>query len=185
MEDEKIIALFFQRDTDAINQLEAKHGKSIYRTAHNILGSAQDAEECANDTYLAAWNTIPPQSPAPLVSYVCRIARNLAIGRLHANTAKKRNTYYDAALDELEESIPSLETVETEYDAKELSKSISDFLGTLSYDERFMFMRRYWYADSVTAIGQMMGLSAHKVSVKLFRVRERLERQLSKEGMLA
>jgi RNA polymerase sigma-70 factor (ECF subfamily) len=78
-----------------------------------------------------------------------------------------------------------LETVETEYDAKELSKSISDFLGTLSYDERFMFMRRYWYADSVTAIGQMMGLSAHKVSVKLFRVRERLERQLSKEGMLA
>lgn len=184
MEDSKIIALFFQRDQQAIAELDKKHGRSIRRTAGNILGSAQDTEECANDTYLASWNTIPPQSPAPLVTYVCRIARNLAVSRFHANTAKKRNSYYDAALDELADCVPALETVESEYDARELTEAIDTFLDTLSYDERFMFMRRYWYADSVAAIGKMMGLKAARVSSRLFRIREKLERQLVKEGML-
>ena len=184
MEDSKIIALFFRRDQRAIAELADKHGKSIYRTASNILGNAEDAEECANDTYLAAWNTIPPQSPAPLVSYVCRIARNLAVSRYHANTAKKRNSFYDAALEELEDSLAALETVETEYDARELTAAINVFLDGLSYDDRFLFLRRYWYADGVSAIAGMMGLSPHRVSVRLFRIRERLEWQLVKEGIL-
>lgn len=184
MEDSKIIALFFRRDQQAITELAAKYGRSITRTASNILGNAEDAEECANDTYLAAWNSIPPQSPAPLVSYVCRIARNLAVSRYHANTAKKRNSFYDAALEELEDSLAALETVETEYDVKELTQAINGFLGALSYDDRFLFMRRYWYVDSVAAIGKMMGLSPHRVSVRLYRIRERLERQLVKEGLL-
>lgn len=185
LEDNKIIALFFRRDQQAIAELATKHGKSIYRTANNILGSARDTEECVNDTYLAAWNSIPPQSPAPLVTYVCKIARNLAVSRFHANTAIKRNGYYDAALDELEDCIPALETIETQYDAKELSAAISAFLDTLSYDDRFMFVRRYWYADAVSAIAGMMKLSSHRVSVRLFRIRERLERYLMKEGMIA
>ena len=184
MEDSKIIALFFRRDQQAITELAAKHGKSIYRTASNILGNAEDAEECTNDTYLAAWNSIPPQSPAPLVTYVCRIARNLAVSRYHANTAKKRNSFYDAALEELEDSLAALETVETEYDARELTAAINCFLDGLSYDDRFLFLRRYWYADGVSASGAMMGLSPHRVSVRLFRIRERLERQLVKEGIL-
>lgn len=185
LEDSKIIALFFRRDQQAITELAAKHGKSLYHTASNILGNAQDAEECVNDTYLAAWDSIPPQSPSPLAAYVCKITRNLAISRFHANTAIKRNSYYDAALDELEDCIPALETIESQYDAKELSTVINVFLDTLSYDDRFMFVRRYWYADAVSAIAGMMKLSPHRVSVRLFRIRERLERYLMKEGMIA
>lgn len=184
LEDSKIIALFYERSEQAIAELEQKYGAAIRKTAANILNSKQDVEECANDTYLGAWNTIPPQNPNPLLSYVCRIARNLATMRYHRNTAIKRNGQYDVILDELEECIPYAVNLETDYEAKELSTAISRFLDTLKYEDRFFFVRRYWYADSISDITAMTHFDSHRISVHLFRTREKLHHYLRKEGFL-
>ena len=184
LEDSNIIALFLERSEQAIDALDRKYGAAVRKTAMNILRNRQDTEECANDTYLAVWNTVPPQHPNPLVSYVCRIARNLAINRYHANTAVKRNDTYDIALDELEECIPTAVKVEDELLARELSEAISRFLDTIPYDDRFCFMRRYWFGDSVTDIAASMHWRPHRVSVRLSRVREKLHQHLKKEGLI-
>lgn len=185
MKDHEIIDLFFERSEQAITELTAKYGAAIRKVASNILQDPQDVEECANDTYLQVWNRIPPQRPQYLGAYSCRIARNICLNRYHANTAEKRNSYYDAALEELEETIPALNTVESEYDAKELAAYINRFLKELSYDDRYLFVRRYWYADSVSRIAGNMGIQPHAASVRLFRLREKLQAFLQKEGMIA
>ena len=141
-------------------------------------------EECANDTWLGVWNSIPPQHPDSLIAYVCKIARNLATWKYHHNTAQKRNGQYDLVLDELEECIPSNIDIESDYEAKEISAAISRFLRTLSYEDRFCFLRRYWYADSVSDIAAMTHGSSHRISVRLFRTREKLYRYLREEGLL-
>ena len=138
-----------------------------------------------NDTYLNTWNSIPPHVPDPLAAYVCRIARNLAVNRYHANHAEKRNGNYDLVLDEMEECIPSEVNVETEYEAQELSAAINRFLSTLDKNDRFLFVRRYWYADSVSDLAEASGSSANRISVRLFRLREKLRNTLVKEGYLA
>ncbi len=185
MEDSKIISLFFERSEQAIEELDHKYGPAVRKTAGNILRDRLDAEECVNDTYLRVWNSIPPQRPAPLISYVCRIARNLAVNRYHANRAEKRNSEYDLVLDEMEECVPSNMRVETELEAKELAAAIDRFLSTLSRDDRFLFVRRYWYADSVAELAAMTRGSANRISVRLFRIRKKLKKTLMKEGLLA
>ena len=183
MEDERIIDLFFAREEEAIAALDRKYGAAVRKTAANILRDPQDTEECTNDTWLGAWNTIPPQRPAPLVSYVCRIARNLAVKKLRANTAARRNGSYDLALDELEECLPSDKDVEAELEVRELTAAIDRFLGTLSYEDRFLFVRRYFYADSVADIAAATHGSVNRTSVRLFRLREKLRKSLQKEGL--
>lgn len=185
MKDHEIIDLFFERSEQAITELILKYGAAIKKVASNILKNAQDAEECANDTYLQVWNLIPPQRPKYLGAYSCRIARNICLNRYDANTAEKRNSYYDAALDELEGTVPALATVESEYDAKELAGYVNRFLKGLSYDDRYLFVRRYWYADSISQIAEAMNLKPHAASVRLFRIREKLQKYLQKEGMIA
>ena len=184
LEDSKIIGLFFERSEQAIEELDRKYGSAVRKAAANILNDRLDVEECANDTYLRVWNSIPPHRPDPLVSYVCRISRNLAVNRYHANKAGKRNSEYDLVLDEMEECIPSGMSVETEYEAKELAAAINRFLSTLSRDDRVLFVRRYWYSDSVADLAVMMGSSAKRISVRLFRIREKLRKTLKKEGFL-
>lgn len=183
MTDEEILNLFFERSEQAIRELDLRHGASVRRIAFNILGNAQDAEECTDDTWLAVWNRIPPERPNPLKSYVCRIARNLATKLYHANTAQKRSSRYDLELDELAECIPDSETVESTLAARELAQAINRFLDTLSYEDRFLFMRRYWYADSLETLCQMSGLRYGTVSVRLHRIREKLRKELKKEGL--
>ena len=185
MEDSKILSLFFERSEQAIEELDSKYGSVVRKTTANILNDRLDVEECVNDTYLRAWNNIPPHAPNPLVSYLCRIARNLAVNRYHANHAKKRGGSYDLILDEMQECIPSDVNIETEYDAKELSAAINRFLSTLSQEDRFLFVRRYWYADSVSDLASMTNGSANRISVRLFRLREKLRITLVKEGFLA
>ena len=185
MEDIKIIALFFERSEQAIAELDKKYGAAVKKTAANILSDRMDVEECVNDTYLRTWNSIPPHKPSPLVSYVCKIARNLAIDRYHANKAEKRNGAFDLILDEMEECVPSGLRVETELEAKELSAAISRFLLTLSREDRFLFVRRYWYADSVAELAAETCGSADRISVRLFRIRQKLKKSLQKEGYLA
>ena len=183
MEDQEIIELFFARSEQAIAELQGKYGNRCMQVAWNVLNNRLDAEECVNDAYLAAWNTIPPQKPNPLLAYVCRIVRNLSIKRYHANNAQKRNSHYDVALDELGAYIQTKDTVENELAVKELADAINHFLGTLSKENRMMFVRRYWFADSIADIAVMFGTSSKIVSLHLLRVRKGLKKYLEKEGI--
>ena len=185
LEDSKIISLFFERSEQAIRELDCKYGPAVKKTAANILNNRLDVEECVNDAYLRTWNSIPPHVPNPLAGYVCRIARNLAVNRYHANNAEKRGGNYDLVLDEMQECIPSEVNIETEYEAKELSAAINRFLSTLDREDRFLFVRRYWYADSVSDLATETHGSANRISVRLFRLREKLRKSLVKEGFLA
>lgn len=185
LEDGEIISLFFQRSEQAIRELDCKYGSSVKKTAGNILTDRLDVEECVNDTYLRVWNTIPPHAPNPLAGYVCKITHNLAINRYHANNTQKRGSGYDLILDEMQECIPSGVNIETENDAKELSAAINRFLSALKQEDRFLFVRRYWYADSVINLAAMTHSSSSRVSVRLFRLREKLRITLVKEGFLA
>ena len=185
MKDHEIIALFFERSEQAITELIGKYGAAIRNVASNILEDAQDAEEAVSDTYLTVWNRIPPTRPKYLGAYSCRIARNLSLKRFHANTAEKRNSYYDVALDELEETIPALSSVESTYDAKELTGYLNQFLKDLSKEDRYLFLRRYWYGDKVSDIAENLNVTPHRASVRLFRLRQKLQELLKKEGMIA
>lgn len=184
MRDKEIIDLFFERSEQAIAVLSDEYGAAVRCIAKNILGSRQDAEECENDTYLGCWNSIPPQRPDPLKTYVCRIARNLAVTRYHANTARKRNSIYDAAFEELAECIPDKFSVESELETAELTAAIDAFLAGLKPEERVMFVRRYWFSDSVADIADMLGLRENLVSVRLFRTRKKLYSYLTEEGYI-
>jgi RNA polymerase sigma-70 factor (ECF subfamily) len=184
MTDEEIINLFFERSEQAISELAKKHGSAVSRVALNILNDEEDAKECVNDTWLGAWNSIPPNRPDPLRTYVCKIARNLATKRYHTNSAKKRDSQYDVALDELAECIPDSSSVEDYVEADELAAIINRFLDTLSYEDKFLFMRRYWFADSLADAAKMAGMSYNTAAVHLYRVKEKLKKTLLKEGVL-
>jgi len=184
LKDHEIINLFFERSEQAITELVNKYGKAIKNVAWNILNNPQDVEECSNDTYLHVWNRIPPTRPDYLGAFVCRIARNICLKRYHSNTAQKRNSYYDVALQELEETIPALSTVESVYDARELTKYLNLFLRKINKNDRYLFLRRYWFGDSVSVIAQQLNIPPHTASVRLFRLRQKLQDYLQKEGMI-
>jgi RNA polymerase sigma-70 factor (ECF subfamily) len=184
MDDREIINLFFERSEQAIIELSKKYGGVCRKISQNILNNSLDAEECVNDAYLGAWNSIPPKEPNPLLTYVCRIVRNLSIKKYHSNAAMKRNSYYDIALDELEDCIGDTNTVESDYSAQELAEMINHFLDTLDKDSRVMFVRRYWFSDPLPEIAAIFNISNHNASVRLFRTREKLHKYLEKEGVL-
>ena len=184
MTDTEIINLFYERSEQAIDELAKKHGNAVARVARNILGNEQDTEECVNDTYLGTWNAIPPHRPSPLRTFVCKIARNLATKKYHSNTAVIRNSQYDLALDDLEEILADSNSVEEAYEAEELRSAINGFLATLNPSDRFLFMRRYWYSDPVKDIAKMAHSTTNSVTVRLFRIREKLRHYLVKEGLL-
>jgi RNA polymerase sigma-70 factor (ECF subfamily) len=183
VDDSAIIELFYERSEQAIVELERKYGSVCGRIAGNILSDRQDAEECVNDAYLAVWNTVPPEKPDPLLNYVCRIVRNLAVKRYHFNTAGKRNGAYDVALEEIEECFPEPTSVEEEVDARETAGMIDDFLEALPAEDRILFVRRYWHAEPIDALAELFGISPHNVSVRLSRLRKRLKKYLNKRGV--
>ena len=181
MDDPAIIALFFDRSEQAIAELDRKYGKTCHSISYNILNNTQDAEECVNDAYLGTWNAIPPQRPNPLLTFLCKIVRNLSIMRYHANTAMKRNSSYDVALDELKDTLSSPTTPEGELDAKTLAELLKRFLDGLSEENRVIFMRRYWFSDTCAQIGERVGLTEKNVSVRLARTRKRLRDYLKEK----
>jgi RNA polymerase sigma-70 factor (ECF subfamily) len=183
LDDSKIIELFFERSEQAIIELSKKYGSICNRVANNILNNKLDSEECVNDAYFAVWNAIPPQKPDPLLSYVCRIVRNLAIKKYHANTALKRNSIYDVCLDEIVDYFPSASSVEEEVDAREAAETIDKYLETLDQQSRIMFVRRYWHSDSIGDLAKLFHISKHAVSVRLSRIRKNLRKYLIKEGV--
>lgn len=184
MEDAQIIDLFFARDQQAIGALDSKYGGVCRQLSCQILNSRLDAEECVNDAYLGVWNAIPPARPNPLLTFLCRVVRNLSIKRYHANTAIKRNSVYDVALSEVEQEVTAPDSVESALEAKALARLIEAFLDSLSAVDRVIFLRRYWFSDSYEQIARRVGLTEKNVSVKLTRLRRRLREHLLREGVL-
>ena len=181
MDDARIIELFFQRDQQAIRELDAKYGKVCHSLSFNIVNNRQDAEECVNDAYLGAWNAIPPAKPDPLLIYLCKIVRNISLNAYYKREAAKRSSRYTVAMEEIEACIADPNTVETEIEARELARIIGEFLDTLTLENRVIFMRRYWFADSYKDIAEFMGLSEKNISVRLTRIREKLKERCSYE----
>ena len=184
MDDEKIIELFFNRSEQAIEEVDKKYGKTCHNISYNILHNKLDAEECVNDAYLGAWNAIPPARPNPLLTYLCKIVRNLSLKRYEFNTAIKRNSTYDVAVEELESCLSSPETVESEIALKELTHIIENFLDSLSTENRVIFLRRYWFSDTYSDIAARVGMTEKNVSVRLTRIREKLRNYLTEREVL-
>lgn len=178
-----ILLMLLSRSEAAIEAMARRCGPRLTATALNILGIREDAEETVSDTYYAVWNAVPPQEPDPLDPFVYRVGRNLALKRLRRNTARKRDSSYDVSLEELEGCIP-VRTLEESFNARELGRAIDRFLTTLPRQSRVMFLRRYWFGDSVKAIAAGLGLRENTVTVRLSRTRERLRAYLQKEGFL-
>ena len=184
MDDEKIIELFFNRSEQAIEEVDKKYGKTCHNISYNILHNKLDAEECVNDAYLGAWNAIPPARPNPLLTYLCKIVRNLSLKRYEFNTAIKRNSTYDVAMEELESCLSSPETIESEIALKELTYIIENFLDSLSTENRVIFLRRYWFSDTYSDIAARVGMTEKNVSVRLTRIREKLRNYLTEREVL-
>ena len=183
MDDKAIIAGLTARIEDTLTILAQRFGRSLQHLAMNILGNTHDAEECVNDTYLAVWNAIPPAKPDPLAGYVMRTGRNLALKKLRENSAQKRDSRYDLPLDELAEAL-SGGTLEEIIEAQELGRAIDSFLDTLNKENRILFLRRYWFGDSIQAIAKMRSMTENSVSVRLNRIRSKLRSYLIQEGLL-
>lgn len=184
MEDAAIVALYWARDEQALAETATKFGAYCRKIADNILHSAHDVEECENDTWLAAWNSMPDNRPARLAPYLGRITRNLALDRLDKATAQKRGSGQTfAPLDELAECVAAPGSVEDDFDATETGRLISEFLRTLPEETRNIFLRRYWYCDATADIAKRYGIGESKVRVTLHRMRTKLKAYLEKEGV--
>ena len=184
MLDEQIIELFFERSEQAISELDGKYGKLLRNLSYNILNDRLDAEECVNDSYLGAWNVIPPERPNPLLTFICKIVRNISIKKYHAKTAVKRNSTYDDAMSEIANYILSPNNVEAEIEAKELARMIEEFLETLTVENRVIFMRRYWFSDTYKDIADRVGITEKMVSMRLTRIRKQMREYLMKREVL-
>ena len=181
MEDQKIIELFFARSELASQALAAKYEKLLYKISFHILQDSEDVAECLNDTYLGVWNAIPPARPDPLGAFVYQTGRNIALKQLRHRSAQKRGSRYETVLDELTELLPS-DTPEQLLEAQELGRAVNAFLAALEPSARRLFLRRYWFGDSVQVLSRDTGLSENLVSVRLHRLRRKLKDYLYKEG---
>lgn len=183
MEDQNIIKLYFDRDEAAISETASKYGKYCRTIAMNILGSNEDAEECVNDTYLGAWNTMPPQKPSMLSVFLGRITRNLSFNKYKYYHADKRGGGETALiLDELGEIVSGEESVEDAILERELINEINSFLNALPKRKRDLFIRRYWYSDSISSIAERYGITENSASVTLNRIRNKLREYLKERG---
>lgn len=182
MNDVSIINLYWERCENAIRETDIKYGKLCKRLAENILNNSSDAEECVSDSYLAVWNSIPDARPKNFSAFLCRIVKNLSFKRLEYITAQKRKPEMLVSLDELEDCISSTTNPEISYDAAELGKIISTFLRKQDVIHRNIFLRRYWYYDSVKDIAADYQFKEEKVSNILFKMRKKLKLFLEQEG---
>ncbi|GHU91198.1 hypothetical protein FACS1894202_12210 [Clostridia bacterium] len=184
MDDAKIIDLYRARSESAISETARKYGRYCKKIAMNILRNTEDADEAVNDAYLKVWNAIPPQCPTVFRAFLGKITRNLSLNRYKAGNARKRGgDEVTLLLTELEDCIPSVGGVEAAYEANALAEAIDGFLRSESADSRRVFVRRYWYADPITAIASRFQMSESKVKSMLFRTRNKLKIHLEKEGV--
>lgn len=183
MDDKTIVDLYFLRNEDAIGLTEEKYGPYCYSIAYNILSNREDAQESVSDTYLAAWNNIPPRRPSVLSAFLGKLTRHISIDRWRQRTAAKRGGGEVAvALEELAECVVGLQNIELEYERKELMKAYTRFLKELPETERRVFLGRYWYMESIEAIATKFGFSQSKVKMLLQRTRIKLRLRFEEEG---
>ena len=184
MEDKDIIRLYFERSEEAINATAQKYSAFLSAISFGILRSREDAEECVNDTYMQAWNSIPPNEPKRLPAFLGKITRNLSLNRYERMTAQKRGGgSKELALEELEECIPAAGDVQREVEDTELRELINEFLGRLNKESRIIFMCRYWYFCTVSEIAEDMHVGESKVKMSLLRTRKKLKQFLEKQGV--
>ncbi len=183
MEDQAIIALFWARSQQAITETADKYGKRLHQLSMNILHNHEDAQECINDTYHAAWNTLPPQKPDFFFAYLARLARNFSFDKYDYNHAKKRTATIVELSQELERCVPASNEPERTCENAEIGAALSAFLQKQPKQMRRVFVQRYWYAQSIRAIAADCGISESKVKSMLFRMRGKLKIHLEKEGI--
>lgn len=182
MEDNKIIELFLARNEDAIKHTDDTYGRRLYHLADNIVHNGQDAEESVSDTYLKAWDTIPPQRPRYFFAYLAKICRNFALKKLDWKNAEKRRAEVVSLTQEMEMCIPD-QSRDREMAAKELGMVLDRFLRTLTQENQMIFLRRYWYVDTIAEIAVRYGISESAVQMRLNRTRAKLCTYLEKEGV--
>ena len=204
MEDQKIIDLYTNREERAIHETDKKYGRLCTSISMGILNDIRDSEECVSDTWLTLWNQIPPKKPNPFKAYICRIIKNLSLKRYEYHHAKKRNSQYDLSLEELEECISKEQNVENQIELRELKLdfpyiqngvNISNFTRptdiqkkrmreklNLPKEKRILFLRRYWFLQSVSEMARDYEITPKNMSVKLLRIRKELKEYLKEEG---
>ncbi len=183
MDDREIVALYLSRDETAIQQTAEKYGARLRGLSFGIVRDAQTAEECENDTYLAAWGSIPPHEPGGyLYAFMARIVRNISLDRCRQRERLKRSAAVCELSAELEQCIPAPDDCQCRLDDMALREGINGFLATLSPEKRGVFLRRYWYFDSVAEIARHFAISESKVKTTLYRCRRRMKEYLEKEG---
>ena len=182
MEDDKIIALFFDRDEQAVKETDNAYGRKLYALSNSILNAREDAEESVSDTYMQAWKTIPPKRPRYFYAFLASICRHMSLNRLDWYMAAKRNAEVVTLTQEMESCIPDSRR-EAEADARELRRTLESFLESLSKESRLIFLRRYLYTDSIAQIAERYGISESKVKTQLYRTRAKLHDHLTKEGI--
>ena len=184
MQDEKIISLYWERSQEAIAATSEKYGRYCHTVAWNILYDEQDSEECVNDTWLRAWNAMPPQRPTFLKAFLGKITRNLALNRYEAHRAARRGSGETAlCLDELEGIVSGKEDTEEAVDRMALGAALNRFLEGLRPEERRIFLQRYWYMCPVREIAERAGCGESRIKMQLLRLRARLKEELEKEGI--
>lgn len=184
MNDREIVNLYWQRSEQAISETENKYGKYCRIIAYNILENMQDSEECVNDTWLAAWNSMPDKRPERLDPYLGKITRNAALTKIMRRSAKKRGSgELDLALEELDACIPSGYSLEQEVESRELSKAIDVFIGTLPEEEQLVFIGRYWFLATERELAEKRGCSRSRINAMLKRTRDKLKTYLLQEGL--
>lgn len=182
MEDAKILDLYFARDEDAIRETDTAYGKRLHALAKNILQNREDAEESVNDTYAEVWKSIPPRRPKYFFAFLASICRHLSLNRVDWKQAAKRRAQVVPLTEEMENCIPDA-AHERQMEAKELGKLLDLFLESLPKDSRLIFLRRYWYVDSVPEIAARYGMTESKVKMQLIRTKEKLRSFLEQEGI--
>lgn len=185
MEDHQIVTLYWERNELAIRATSEKYGNYCYSIAYNILNNREDADESVNDTYMSAWERIPPHRPSVLSTFLGKITRRISLNRWRNRTAEKRGGgEVPLALDELSECVASEQATERAMELKELAFSIGHFLDSLPETERDVFVCRYWFLASVQEISGKFGFGESKTKTMLFRTREKLKKYLLEEGLL-
>lgn len=183
MTDEKIVELYLARNEQAIKETRDKYGSRLKNVSYNIVRDEGISEECENDTYLKTWNSVPPSEPKSyLFAYLARIIRNLSLNRIRSGKALKRQSDYTAITEELSGCIPDNEDTESRFDGAALSKLISEYIAGLPELNQLLFIRRYWYLDSIAQAAKSLGISESNAKIRLFRMREQLKTMLEKEG---
>lgn len=184
MDDTQIIELYLQRNETAIAETAQKYGEFCYRIAKNILSSSEEAQECVNDAWHQAWNTIPPQHPTRFKPWLGKVVRNLAINRWHKNHTQKRYACTDQLLSELEDCLPSAQTVEREIEQQELVEQLNHWLRSLQPEDRALFIRRYWNGVALNALAKEWNISPNKLAQRMYRLRQSLKAALEKEDIM-